>query len=770
MKKLHSAWRIRRNKVARKLVRPSVLLGLILVPLALVLLAFLYLDKVYDYQGDLVSTKASSDLWNTGYKRLRLLDQGWDEGERAWFYNVTQGSDLVPYDIVQSLRSSDGKTPFLSDENIKRWRYISQPKCDENPDGLPIGFARDEYKGRTYLGLTCSACHTTEVYYKDTAVRIDGGPAMSDFQAFMDELGTALDDASKLDAKGKCQDDACSQLVKRVLARGNYDSPKEVIDDLITAKRRVFADLYSNHAAYPYGFGRLDAFGRIYNRVLSRVLQKEDIEHILPAVFEANELPAIREELKSVLQSGREDDVAERTLALLSEDQRKRFIEHVYNSPTAPVSYPFIWDIPQHDYVQWNGIAANGDFGALGRNVGEVMGVFGILEWKKEPGFSFASLLSGQKAGKEHVSFESSVYVHNLRRIEGQLASLESPVWPSDIFGELDAQRIARGEVLFDDHCASCHANIDRDSPERRIVANMTKLKSIKTDVKMAENSAAYGGYSGLLRNQYVDIPGVGSMLIDRQAPVAALLIKSTQGVIAAPYPGKNVFTRFTDWVSDLLIAFFKNEIRPSIKHGNYDPDTTVKPFASVLSYKGRSLNGIWATAPYLHNGSVPTLYDLLLPKCTNETPAEGKTPAASEAQTEGDTPAETTAALAGEAQAEGEVQTESEAQAEGEVQDEANTALATQAQAEPKAGDGKKECRPDKFVVGSRKFDPVNVGFVDEDYDGFVFDTSLPGNSNAGHNYGTGLTKEDRLDLVEYMKYLGCEDDPQARCGGLTK
>jgi hypothetical protein len=33
-----------------------------------------------------------------------------------------------------------------------------------------------------------------------------------------------------------------------------------------------------------------------------------------------------------------------------------------------------------------------------------------------------------------------------------------------------------------------------------------------------------------------------------------------------------------------------------------------------VLAYKGRPLTGIWATPPYLHNGSVPTLYDLLLP------------------------------------------------------------------------------------------------------------------------------------------------------------
>ena len=33
-----------------------------------------------------------------------------------------------------------------------------------------------------------------------------------------------------------------------------------------------------------------------------------------------------------------------------------------------------------------------------------------------------------------------------------------------------------------------------------------------------------------------------------------------------------------------------------------------------TASYKARSLNGIWATAPYLHNGSVPTLMQLLKP------------------------------------------------------------------------------------------------------------------------------------------------------------
>ena len=42
-----------------------------------------------------------------------------------------------------------------------------------------------------------------------------------------------------------------------------------------------------------------------------------------------------------------------------------------------------------------------------------------------------------------------------------------------------------------------------------------------------------------------------------------------------------------------------------------------------------------------------------------------------------------------------------------------------------------------------------------------FLFDTTLTGNGNAGHEYGTGgdglrtLTKDEIWDVVEYMKTL---------------
>ena len=70
-------------------------------------------------------------------------------------------------------------------------------------------------------------------------------------------------------------------------------------------------------------------------------------------------------------------------------------------------------------------------------------------------------------------------------------------------------------------------------------------------------------------------------------------------------------------------------------------------------------------------------------------------------------------------------------------------------------------------FLLGSREFDPVNVGFKSDGYPGFVFRTDKMGNSNAGHEYGTrdsfdrdgnklpALTEQQRWDLIEYIKSL---------------
>jgi hypothetical protein len=94
---------------------------------------------------------------------------------------------------------------------------------------------------------------------------------------------------------------------------------------------------------------------------------------------------------------------------------------------------------------------------------------------------------------------------------------------------------------------------------------------------------------------------------------------------VSSPDPDKWFYRRWADWLYTLGLSFFDNDVKGSVKSGNYIADTTANPYNSLLAYKGRSLNGIWATAPYLHNGSVPSLYQLLLPKKRADDPADGE-------------------------------------------------------------------------------------------------------------------------------------------------
>ena len=68
---------------------------------------------------------------------------------------------------------------------------------------------------------------------------------------------------------------------------------------------------------------------------------------------------------------------------------------------------------------------------------------------------------------------------------------------------------------------------------------------------------------------------------------------------------------------------------------------------------------------------------------------------------------------------------------------------------------------RPVSFSIGVRTFDPVHVGFL-TNVPGFPqFNvnnpdgTPIPGNSNAGHEFGANLSDVERAQLLEYLKTL---------------
>ena len=690
---------------------------LVIILVHLVGILFNNLSFKYEFWDNDVSRgaiAADEALFDEVHEKPVYLKQGWTNKDSLWFYKTTQGSDLMPYDFYMALEQVNSKSLFRLPSNLQKYQFLTQKATFSNPDALPVGFAKDSYKGKEYIGFTCAGCHTSQINYSDKndvkqAIRIDGAPAQADLETFMLDLSQALQSTlCDKSLEQPCDEAKQNRFIDRVLDRNgtmkvltggrNYTSEQEVLNELEVVTNKLITYNWINRPDTSYGYSRLDAFGRIYNRVLKHVIDEKTMKITLSEFLSDRvEVEKILDAVKATSNEGKH--LVDATLTHLSYEQKEAFLSHLFKPANAPVSYPYLWDIPYHDYLQWNGMVNNAGAGALGRNVGQVIGVFGTLDWNKTDDFSPSNFLIENKSLLNSVNFHSSINMRNISRVETQIKKLRSPVWPEDKLGNIDKDKSARGKIIFKNYCQACHGNINRSDPQRRITAHISSIKNIGTDPTMAANSISRSGYTGLLQGSYVDIP-VGKILLQETAPVALMVTIATENILKTADFDSNIFVRWSDWIYDMFFVLIENPVEDTLKKGDYTPDTTVNPFASLLSYKARSLNGIWATAPYLHNGSVPTLYDLLLPK---------------------------------------------------KKEDSAETG----------------EYRPDIFIVGSRIFESKKVGFKSEDYDGFVFDTNHKGNHNTGHEYAAGntalpngkkmppLNETQRYDLVEYLKTL---------------
>ena len=91
------------------------------------------------------------------------------------FYHMAQGSELLPYAWFLALEQPrftiTGAPLFKDDSYLQGFGFIPDSAYEQNPDALPVGFARDDrfvdpYTGQknVVLGITCAACHTGEAF------------------------------------------------------------------------------------------------------------------------------------------------------------------------------------------------------------------------------------------------------------------------------------------------------------------------------------------------------------------------------------------------------------------------------------------------------------------------------------------------------------------------------------------------------------------------------------------------------------------------------
>ncbi len=322
----------------------------------------------------------------------------------------------------------------------------------------------------------------------------------------------------------------------------------------------------------------------------------------------------------------------------------------------APANFPPLWYTSWFAWVQYNASIQQPTV----RNIGEALGV------RARVNLTDPSNL-----------YRSTVNVKNQWQMESLLAGpaaftgLTAPAWPEEILGPIDRAKAQRGAELYKQQCQHCHLP-PLDSPEIQdpkyweaglngksfLKLNVIPLDEIGTDPREASDWAQRTAVTGVL--------GLGT-------------VSAADGLRAV-----------TGKIRDMNYAALGLSAEQRSEWNGFRADGVVAP----LAYGARPLGGLWATPPFLHNGSVPNLYQMLLPA----------------------------------------------------------------------------DQRDKTFYVGSREFDPKNVGYSTAKFDGaFEFRTDQPkdphpGNSNAGHEFrntpgkgviGRELSDEERWAIIEYLKTL---------------
>ncbi|VXC48542.1 di-heme-cytochrome C peroxidase [Pseudomonas sp. 8O] len=265
-----------------------------------------------------------------------------------------------------------------------------------------------------------------------------------------------------------------------------------------------------------------------------------------------------------------------------------------YRVANAPVSYPQLWDIWKFDWVQWNGSAMQ----PMARNVGEALGVGASLHLLDEHG----------KGVAEADRYASSVRLHDLYTLEETLKRLQPPKWPEAVFGKVDLPLASRGKALYTENCAYCHAPDPKPRDQRLAPSRdpewkmrVVPISIVGTDPTTADNIA----------DHRFDISRLGWTKAELSRLDVKLFGSSLDDVDFKSISSAKGLAYITAYVENR--AYQDAGIGPQQRK---EMDGYGLPIGvqEKRGYKARPLDGIWATPPFLHNGSVPNLFELLSP------------------------------------------------------------------------------------------------------------------------------------------------------------
>lgn len=488
------------------------------------------------------------------------LPQNWTAEQRDWFHHADQGTQTfgIPYEWFIALEQppfSSTTSGLLSDPlYLDRYGFIPDTTHTDKGE-LPIGFAH----GGQILDISGNSLRNPQT------------------DAEMTSLGFTC---------AACHTGRLTYQRTTILFDGG-----PALTNVRNFQKAVGLSIVYTHLM-PW------RFSRFADRVLGFGASdeaKSNLRKQFDAVYgQVTEVAKLERSVKSksVDEGFTRLDALSRignTVFALDLDHHENFVAY-----SAPVHFPRIWDASWFEWVQYNGSIQQ----PMTRNAGEALGVRATVT------FPVANQLP-----------TSSVQVNTLFQLEQLLAGnkpptaenrftgLTSPKWPDKTLPPVNTKLASEGAILYQAHCKGCHLPPTSDSDfwtarqwspvnaegERYLNLNMIDIAHVGTDPAQAED----------MKNRTVAIP-------------TNLAITNDSGQIVSTSDFGNALRQV---VSGVVNRWYDRQVPPVSptlrdKMNGFRPDG----IRALLQYKARPLDGVWATPPYLHNGSVPNLYALLSP------------------------------------------------------------------------------------------------------------------------------------------------------------
>ena len=596
------------------------------------------------------------------------LDQGWgtaqDSPLRERYYYTPQGTSMpqgasagaVRYDWFVHLELPFSEKRFADPEHMRRYRFLVDPRpTAANPHQLPIGFTRhfDARIGEYVLDITCAACHSGEIHFtqngRTRAIRIDGGPAMHAFTDmsrgnFAPELAASLINTVASPWK-------FDRFAKRVLGEG-YPRAKpqlrQALRDTISAmlhtgQNNPLRKLYPVHE----GFGRTDALGRIGNTAFG--------DHLVPANYQAGDAPVSYPYLWNIWKF----DWVQYN-GSVSQPLARNVGEALGVGAIAPLRSDMNESLPPEARFR-----SSVDIAGLTR-IEHTLQMLQPPRWPEQ----ILGSIDAEKAARGAELFKQRCQgCHGPHVAEPARAQASAPLKPEGQEWRIEViplEHIGTDPTAAQgfmerryDISATGLKNKDLDAALRplltRSLAREVRFRLREVVRMRAERGAPDAGLAVALSNypdpdagatavlnpaalQAVDaalaaaisplpaVPGVDSrpddpLRCDENCHLLNLLWSIRHGVAGMD----SMLTRLD--VSKISEGLALNLVGILIKNRyyadygiDYATQQCLEGFGAldlpqeIAGYKPRPLAGVWATAPFLHNGSVPTLYQMLLP------------------------------------------------------------------------------------------------------------------------------------------------------------